>query len=328
MRVFMSYAAERRAAAEPIAFSLRDRGFDVFLDRDDLPDGKSYDARIEEGIATSDLFVFLISPESVTPGRYTLTEVEFARQKWRKADGCVLPVLIAQTDPASIPSFLKSVNILEPVGNAAAEVSSRVAAMVRPPPARRIMPAAIALGIVTGLLGAFVELPIADIPKDPDGAHYVIHYKDMAPLSAPLFYALGFGLFLKWFERSTLGRLFLLVIAVFAGWLVAINIFLRVVGLNVGENEDATKVRAIIWLATGVACGAAGALFTWLGAATAARRLFRLEVAFTAILIGALAGCLLYPSYAFAEHYTWLLFCGWQAAVTAAIAWCLSQTAR
>ena len=36
MQIFLSYASEDKAVAEPIAFSLRARGHKVFLDRDDL----------------------------------------------------------------------------------------------------------------------------------------------------------------------------------------------------------------------------------------------------------------------------------------------------
>jgi hypothetical protein len=129
MQIFLSYASEDKAIAEPIAFSLRSRGHKVFLDRDDLPAGGEYDHKIEEAVQQSGLFIFLISPTSVAKGRFTLTELEFARRKWRKADGHVLPVLVAATPMADVPSFLKSVTILEPKGNVAAEVASAVVSM-------------------------------------------------------------------------------------------------------------------------------------------------------------------------------------------------------
>lgn len=129
MRIFLSYASEDKAVAEAIAFSLRARKHTVFLDRDDLPAGGEYDRRIEQAVSQAGLLVFLISPESVARGRFTLTELEFARRKWRKADGHVLPVMIAPTPLTEVPGFLKSVTILEPKGNAAAEVASAVDAM-------------------------------------------------------------------------------------------------------------------------------------------------------------------------------------------------------
>ncbi|MGO9174348.1 MAG: toll/interleukin-1 receptor domain-containing protein [Rhodomicrobium sp.] len=124
MRIFLSYASERRAVAEPIALALRNRGHEVFLDKDDLPAGKSYGAQIEDAIKGSDLMIFLISPESVEQGRYTLSELEFARKHWRVASRKLLPVKIADTDLAKVPAFAKSVTILEPQGNIAAEVAA------------------------------------------------------------------------------------------------------------------------------------------------------------------------------------------------------------
>ena len=69
MQIFLSYASEQKAIAEPIAFSLRKRGHQVFLDRDDLPAGQSFDDQIAAAIAASDFFIFLASPESVAKDR-------------------------------------------------------------------------------------------------------------------------------------------------------------------------------------------------------------------------------------------------------------------
>jgi hypothetical protein len=79
MRIFLSYASEQRTIAEPIAFALRGRGHKVFFDKADLPPGGNDDAQIERAIKQSDLLIFLVSPASVPPGRFTLTELAFAR---------------------------------------------------------------------------------------------------------------------------------------------------------------------------------------------------------------------------------------------------------
>jgi len=126
MKIFLTYASEHKAAAEPIAFSLRSRGHKVFLDKDDLPAGRGFDEQIENAIGASDMLLFLISSESVMPGRYTLTELEFARRKWRNPDGHVLPVMIQPTEMHLVPDYLKAVTVLEPKGNAAAEVAASV----------------------------------------------------------------------------------------------------------------------------------------------------------------------------------------------------------
>jgi hypothetical protein len=131
MRIFLSYASEHRDIAEEVALTLRNEGHIVFLDRDDLPPGRSYGDQIRKAIAASDLLVFLISPESVTAGRYTLTELDFARRRWPSPQRRVLPVQIAATPLEAVPNYLRAVTILEPRGNRAAEVAAAVADLGR-----------------------------------------------------------------------------------------------------------------------------------------------------------------------------------------------------
>jgi hypothetical protein len=90
MDIFLSYASEDKATAESITFSLRDRGHTVFLDRDHPTAGESFDQQIERAVNESDIFIFLISPDSIAEGRYTLTELKFARHKWRSPNNRVL----------------------------------------------------------------------------------------------------------------------------------------------------------------------------------------------------------------------------------------------
>lgn len=126
MKIFLSYASEQKDHAERIAFSLRQRVHVVFLDRDDLPPGSSYDDKIEKAIDQSDLFLFLITPAAVRAGRYTLTELKFARAKWPNPNNRVLPVMIELTPIKDVPVFLQSVSFLIPEGNIAAEVAALV----------------------------------------------------------------------------------------------------------------------------------------------------------------------------------------------------------
>ena len=161
MRIFLSYASERRAVAEPIAFALRGRGHDVFLDKSDLPLAGNYDAQIEEAIRRSDLMVFLISPESVSRERFTLTELAFARKKWRSARERVIPVMITPTPIDEVPAYLTSVHIMHPEGNAAAELASFVDGLTPIAEPGRILPAALVMGAASGLVSSFkVQSPL------------------------------------------------------------------------------------------------------------------------------------------------------------------------
>ncbi|HTS54764.1 MAG TPA: toll/interleukin-1 receptor domain-containing protein [Burkholderiales bacterium] len=145
MNIFISYASEQRVVAEEIALALRGEGHAVFFDRSQLPQGEAYDARIREAIAACDLLVFLVSPEAVSDGRYTLTELEFAEQKWPSPAGRVLPVMVRPTETGAIPAYLRAVVIVRPRGNAAAEVAAAIAALSKPRWARALRQYAVAL---------------------------------------------------------------------------------------------------------------------------------------------------------------------------------------
>ena len=130
MKIFLSYASEDRPQAEEIQLALAGAGHEVFFDRQSLPAGGDYHARIKASVDEAELFVFLISPDSVDAGSYTLTEMGYARARWQHPRGHVLPVLLRPTDFKTIPAYLKSVTVLEPSGNVAAEVVSAVARAV------------------------------------------------------------------------------------------------------------------------------------------------------------------------------------------------------
>lgn len=130
MRIFLSFPSELESQADNIAQSLRNCDHDVFFSHDDLPPGDSFDARVEKAIESSDFMVFLISPESVTKGRYTLSELAFARARWPNPSNRVLPVMMAPTPLDRVPPYLKAVTILEPQGSAAAETRAAVDRML------------------------------------------------------------------------------------------------------------------------------------------------------------------------------------------------------
>lgn len=133
MNIFLSYASQQRSLAEEIQLALSAYGHRVFFDRSNLSPAWEYHAEIRKAVEASDAFIFLISPESVTRGRYALTEVKFAREKWPHPMGHVLPVMVIQTDLKRIPSYLRAVTILEPEGNIAAEVAAELESWDRGP---------------------------------------------------------------------------------------------------------------------------------------------------------------------------------------------------
>lgn len=121
MKIFISYASEERPIADELAVRLRTEGHTVFLDKDNLPEGEGYDAQIRAAIASCDLFLFLVSPLSVQSGRYTMTELKFAREQFPNPKGRVLPVMTQATPFSGIPAYLSAITILQPQGNLVAE---------------------------------------------------------------------------------------------------------------------------------------------------------------------------------------------------------------
>lgn len=126
MQVFLSYASEDRDTAEEIELALRGAGHSVFFDRANLPPGGEFHSRIKEAVRRCDAFVFLVSPHSVMKGGYARTELKFARERWQHAADRVLPVIVGKLPWEDIPAYLRSVTVLEPEGNIAAEVADAI----------------------------------------------------------------------------------------------------------------------------------------------------------------------------------------------------------
>ena len=160
--VFLSYSSEQSEAATRIELSLKEDGHSVFRDRSSLPAGEGYDTRIRAAVEDCEVFVFLVSRESVSPGRYTLTELGFAEQKWGNPSGHVLPVIVEAVPSDSVPAFLRAVTMLNPKGNLSAEVAAEVARMTaawwrRMLAPRRLVPTLVVVLIAAAI--AWLALP-------------------------------------------------------------------------------------------------------------------------------------------------------------------------
>lgn len=291
MKIFLTYASEQKYIAEPIALSLRSRGHHVFLDKDDLPPGRSYDEQIETAIKGSDYLLFLVSPESVTPGRYTLTELEFARHKWRTPDGHVLPIMAVQTAIKAVPDYLRAVTILEPKGNIAAEVASQITE-TNEISNRRLFGYLIAAAILSGLLSvgtnwlgnvtlATIGLGVLTTGDDTGGAQIGPGLWFGLAISAVLFFRLRIGL-----AKALVAFIVIQIAWHLAYRTTATNI--NALQLQVGGAPDASGNR---WLATPSVFlgGLIGAFGTWAAAALATVRLRYLESAVLTTVIGGVA---------------------------------------
>jgi hypothetical protein len=126
MKLFISYAKQQRHIAEELNAVLSARGHTVFFDREDLPPGREYTTAIRQNVEACDVFIFLISPESVAARRYTLTELSYRQKKISKTSGTLLPVVVKPTSRTQIPAYLQTVTLLFPQGNLSTAVADAV----------------------------------------------------------------------------------------------------------------------------------------------------------------------------------------------------------
>jgi hypothetical protein len=173
MRIFLSYASEDRDIAEQIYLILVKAHHQVFFDHTELPAGDDFNTLIQKAVNRCELFIFLISPNSITKHSYALTELKFAREKWQHPTGHVLPVLVRETSYDLIPPYLKAVSILEPEGNIAAEVNRQVGDWHHRRGYLKPRTLIISLGLLVSLLGGiwvynhYFNKPIQPAQREP-----------------------------------------------------------------------------------------------------------------------------------------------------------------
>jgi hypothetical protein len=168
VQIFLSYSKADQDVGARIATGLRAEGHEVFFDQTDLPPGDSYDDRIRDAVRSSDLLLFLVSPDSVEKGRYTRTELSHARHTWPDPSGRVLPVMVRPTPYENIPSYLKTVTVLEPMGNVPADVAAAVERLDRASwrPDRRRLKKILLGAAVLVVLAAAAWLVARQTPED------------------------------------------------------------------------------------------------------------------------------------------------------------------
>ncbi len=177
MRIFLSYASQDRAAADAIRLALQTDGHDVFFDREDLPAGGEFHTRIRRAIEKADFMVFLVSPNALDEGSYTLSELSIAEKRWPTPDGRILPVILGRVERTRMPVYLSSVTFLETAGSVPAEVAGAVDRIARERRRRtwRIgAAAAAALVLAAGVTAWQFRNPSLDTRVGKDGAPAIL----------------------------------------------------------------------------------------------------------------------------------------------------------
>lgn len=172
-KVFLCHASEDAEPAGGIAVALCQAGCKVFFDEHSLPPGGDYHKRIHAAIRKCNLFVFLMTPESLKLGKYTINELEFARERWKNPAGHVLPVNIGAIlgNDVHVPPYLGAVTIYTPSGNLAAGVRHEVEKILQPRAKAKcllkVLAGAVAVSTVASLWPSQERPPPPDASQPP-----------------------------------------------------------------------------------------------------------------------------------------------------------------
>lgn len=81
-KIFICHASEDKEIADAIHLALKSDEHDVFFDDTSLKETADYNNKIISAIKGCDLFIFLISKNSIRKGKYALSELKIAQKKW------------------------------------------------------------------------------------------------------------------------------------------------------------------------------------------------------------------------------------------------------
>jgi sugar lactone lactonase YvrE len=107
LKVFISYSRRDSEVTDLIVAALEEHGFEVMIDRRDLPFGEKWQQELAEFIRTSDTVIWLVSPHSVESKWCNWELDEVIRRSKR-----LVPVLIGDTPRDQFPRQLGEIHIL------------------------------------------------------------------------------------------------------------------------------------------------------------------------------------------------------------------------
>jgi WD40 repeat protein len=111
-QVFISYSERDRETMEKIRNSLRRESLTVWTNTTDVQTGEDFQSAIDRGIEQTDNLVYLVSPDSVQ-SEYVRKELEYAVSLHKR----LIPILVRETPPESIPLALQGVQYIDLTDN-------------------------------------------------------------------------------------------------------------------------------------------------------------------------------------------------------------------
>ncbi len=103
--VFISYSRRDGAFASRLHDALAQRGYDVWIDREDIPPSAKWFDEIRAGVAGADGVVFVISPDSVA-SEVCVRELELATDLGKR----IVPAVCREPDGVPVPEAAASLN--------------------------------------------------------------------------------------------------------------------------------------------------------------------------------------------------------------------------
>src|SRR5262245_31527643 len=107
LKLFVSYSRRDMAVADALVTALEREGFEITIDRRDLPYGEEWQKELADFIRGSDAVVWLVSPDSVTSKWCNWELGEVARLNKR-----LVPVAVRAVAPEDLPGTLGKVHLL------------------------------------------------------------------------------------------------------------------------------------------------------------------------------------------------------------------------
>jgi hypothetical protein len=111
-QVFISYSERDRETMEKIRNSLRRESLTVWTNTTDIQTGEDFQSAIDRGIEQTDNLVYLVSPDSVQ-SEFVRKELDYAVSLHKR----IIPILVRETPPESIPKALQGVQYIDLTDN-------------------------------------------------------------------------------------------------------------------------------------------------------------------------------------------------------------------
>ena len=111
LKLFVSYSRRNSEIADTLVAALEQRGFEVMIDRRDLPFGEKWQSELVDFIRASDTVLWLISEHSVE-SKWCNWELDEVIKRNKR----LVPVMVADTPRDQLPRQLGAIHILPPHG--------------------------------------------------------------------------------------------------------------------------------------------------------------------------------------------------------------------